>query len=170
MSGYPVYPAAVPVQSNAVAYVAIFLALIAIILVIIIIFVAFSGSETLADVVDRWRIVNGTTTATPVSESFFGSPNTIFIVGAAVPSGYTVTVNPYNDIANVLVTNVATMFIIDATRATVPVKVVGGTGITISPTTTSISATFGTFIQPGNSGTFYWTSPTTINRLSTTST
>lgn len=160
---------AVVAPSNAVAYIAIFLAIIAIILVIIIIFVAFTGSSTFTDVVDRWTLIIGASGAT--SDTFTAAPNTIYQVNATGAT-YALTIAPFStintDIGTGAVGTVGTrtaQFIVDNSGSPATVTLIPPSGTTFRPTTP-----VGNVIGPRSTGTYYWVSPTVISRLNTTAT
>lgn len=155
----PVYVTATP--SNNYGAWALVLVIIVIIIIIILAVVFARDTAAVANLVNYWTVQPGGT----ASEGFVASPNSIYIANTAAPSGITITINAYPDIAaNLATSNRATEFKISNNVPS------GGTRVLKVNTTSDITFVSGTpsptTIAAGTTATYIWLSPTSIQRLS----
>lgn len=152
-------------ETSWTAVVALVIAILAIIFIIIIAFLIRSGNTTITNFLDTWSIrSSGTTGNAMTPEVFTASPNSILQVVSGIPATYHVAIAAYPDISSLVVAGRTTIFKIVNTTPGIPgqaVTVVGSGGVTIATTTPS-----GSTIATGTTGTYMWTSPTQVQRIS----
>jgi len=151
-----------PTESSDTAGIwALVLVIIVIIFIIILAVIFFRDTGVVADLVNYWTKVQGTTTN---PEAFVASPNSIYLALSSAPTTQAVTIHAFPEIGSVVVGNRASEFQISNTARSNALSVNLPSGITFDPTSATPNPDPGT-INPGQTATYAWLTPTTIRRL-----
>lgn len=146
----------VPSQTSWTAIFALIIAVIAIIIVIVVVYIVTTDSQLVTNRTAQWGVTAGTAAA---AQTFIASPNSIFVVPTtAAASGYTITIQPYANLATFVTSSETTVFRIDNSQNANSVLVAGQT---VASAGVSNPAT----IPPRSVFEYHWVNSTTIKLI-----